>query len=167
MKYIKILILFLSLTLVSFNSAHEYYVSVTEIEHVKEKKAIQIITRVFIDDFEKLLRKRYDENLMLGEGKNETMADKYIERYLRTKFIIKVNGEEIKYDFLGKEYEDDIVYFYLEITNVEAINSFEIKNQMLFEMFPDQQNIVKTKMNGEFKSFILIPRKDTRVLNFN
>lgn len=167
MRAIKILLITLILPLLSFTSMHEYYVSVTEIEYVKEKKSVQIITRVFVDDFEKVLRERYDETIMLGEGKNEVMANKYIERYLRTKFVVEVNDQEMKYNFLGKEYEDDIVYCYLEISNVEAIETFRIKNQILFDLFPDQQNIVKTKINGENKSFVLIPVKDSRVLNFN
>ena len=39
---------------------HEYYVSVTKVEYAQEQKALQIIAQIFIDDFEELIRKRYD-----------------------------------------------------------------------------------------------------------
>lgn len=46
--------------LLAFSSLHKYYVSVTKVEHIKEKQTVQITSRIFIDDFEKLLRARYE-----------------------------------------------------------------------------------------------------------
>lgn len=150
----------------SFSVAHKYYVSVTDIEYVKELESVQISSRVFIDDFEKMLRDRYDEKITLDIGKDESHIDVYINRYLKNKFKVKINNQEQEFEFLGKEYEDDLVYFYLEITDVSEVNSFEIVNQVLFDVFEDQQNLIKTKINSKNKSFILIPRNDKGVLNF-
>ena len=94
----------------SFTSVHKYYVSVTNIEYVKEKEAVQIISRIFIDDFEKLLRERYDENITLGAKDEISTIDAYIERYLAEKLKIDINGQASKFIYLGKEYEDDIVF---------------------------------------------------------
>jgi len=52
------IIAFLLFTSSSVN--HEYYVSVTKIEYVKKEKSLQIISQIFIDDFEKLIHERYD-----------------------------------------------------------------------------------------------------------
>lgn len=167
MKFNKFLILLVAISLMSFSIAHKYYVSVTDIEYVKELESVQISSRVFIDDFEKMLRERYDENITLDIGKDESHIDVYINRYLKNKFKVKINNQEQEFEFLGKEYEDDLVYFYLEITGVSEVNTFEIVNQVLFDVFEDQQNLVKTKINSKNKSFILISRNDKGVLNFN
>lgn len=156
----------IAIPLMSFTVAHKYYVSVTEVEYVKEQQSLQIVTRVFIDDFEKMLRERYNENITLDIGKDETQIDVYIKKYLKSKLLITINDVSKEFKFLGKEYEDDIVYFYLEIEKIPEINSFQIVNQVLFDVFEDQQNLVKTKINSKRKSFMLISQNDKGVLNF-
>lgn len=167
MKSIKLLIVLFVLPLFAFTAAHKYYISVTQINYIKESKSIQIISRIFIDDFENLLRERYDENITLvGEEELQT-TDLYIERYLTEKLKIKINGKETSLSFIGKEYDVDIMKCYLEIEDIGSIESMEIKNKVLFDLFDDQQNIVKTKINSKQKSFILISQNDKAVLNFN
>lgn len=151
----------------SASNSHEYYVSVTKMEYVKEEKSLQIISQIFIDDFEKLIRERYDENITLAIKDESKMVDVYIEKYLKFKLDIKVNTADVEFNFLGKEYKDDIVYCYLEIENVEAIKTMEVKNEVLFDIYPKQQNILRTKINGNDKSFILIPENNKAVLNFD
>lgn len=167
MKLIKLLFFAILIPLFAFTTVHKFYVSVTQVEYVKEKQSVQIIARIFIDDFEELLRKRYDENITLNVSKDESAIDTYIKKYLFAKIQIEINGDFKKLKFLGKEYEDDIMYCYLEITDVEFIDSFRITNQLLFDVFEEQQNIVKTKINSKSKSFMLTPNNDSGVLNFN
>ena len=93
-------------------------------------------------------------------------VDFYIEKYLDEKITIKINGKAVDAVFIGKEYESDIVYCYLEIENVESIQSFEISNQVLFDLYSEQQNIVRLKINDKNKSFILIKENDKGLLNF-
>ncbi|GGW72455.1 hypothetical protein DFQ11_10170 [Winogradskyella epiphytica] len=153
----------------SFNSSeHEYYVSVTTVEYSKEQKSLQIISQIFIDDFETVLRKRYDENITLGTKDELAIkeAENYMKRYLTDKLKVKVNGESVKFKFIGKEYKDDITYCYLEVENVSNVKSVEVTNQILFDVFSDQQNIVRLKLLGKNKSFLLVPEKDSCLLNF-
>ena len=166
LKYITtLLVLFFILSFSTGN--HEYYVSVTKMEYVKKQKSLQIITQIFIDDFEKLIRERYDESITLAIKDESKMVDVYMEKYLKFKLDVKVNTEDLNFNFLGKEYKDDIVYCYLEIENVDAIKTIEIKNEVLFDIYPEQQNILRTKINGKDKSFILIPQNNKAVLNFD
>ncbi len=167
MKINKLLVFLIVIPLMSFTIAHKYYVSVTEVEYVKEQQSVQIITRIFIDDFEKMLRERYNENITLNIGKEETQIDTYIQKYLNSKLQISINDTKKQFEFIGKEYDDDILFCYLEITDVLEVNTFEIVNQVLFDVFDDQQNLIKTKINSKSKSFMLIPQNDKGVLNFN
>lgn len=161
------LIVILIMPLFMATSVHKFYVSVTKVEYKEEQKSLQFIMRVFIDDFEQLLRERYDENITLNIPNESKEVDVYSKKYITDKIIVKLNGESIDFNFLGKEYEDDIVYFYLEIENVAKINSLEITNKVLFDLFEEQQNIVRTKIYSKNKSFILIPTNDKGVLKFD
>jgi len=49
--------------------AHEFYLSVTDVTYVKQEKSLQIISRVFIDDFENVINKRYQKNFKLIPSK--------------------------------------------------------------------------------------------------
>lgn len=167
MKSIKLFIVLLVVPLFAFTTAHKYYISVTQINYVQDKQSVQVISRIFIDDFENLLRERYDENITLAGEDELEVTDKYIERYLTEKIEITVNGVKSNLSFIGKEYDVDIMKCYLEIEDVTSIESMEIKNKVLFDLFDDQQNIVKTKINSKQKSFILISQNDKAVLNFN
>lgn len=167
MIFIKRLLIFFVLPFLAFTTMHKYYVSVTQIDYIQSKQAVQITTRVFIDDLEKLLRERYDETITLASVNEPSTINLYIERYLREKIKIKINNREVKLSFLGKEYDTDLVKCYLEIENVKNIESIEISNLVLFDLFTDQQNIIKTKINSKQKSFILIPQNSSTLLKFN
>ncbi|MFY0712848.1 peptidase E [Seonamhaeicola sp. NFXS20] len=167
MQHFKPFFFFLIIPLIAFTSIHKYYISVTQIEYVEEEKSVQIISRIFIDDLENVLRKRYNNSIIIDDSQYVKETNIYIEKYLRNKLKIKINGEEANFKFVGKEYNLDIVKCYLEIKNIESITSFEISNKVLFDMFEDQQNIIKTNINSKQKSFILVSQNDTVVLNFN
>jgi len=161
------LVLLIAIPFLMATSAHKFYVSVTKIEYKENEKSLQMIARVFIDDFETLLRERYDENITLDEKNESKQIDVYSGKYFSEKFKVKLNNEEVTYTFLGKEYEDDIIYFYLEIDNVDKINSLEITNKIMFDLFEEQQNIIRTKIYSKNKSFILTSSNDKGMLKFN
>lgn len=146
---------------------HEYYVSVTNIEYVNEQQSLQIISQIFIDDFEKLLQERYDETITLAPDNNKTNIEKYMERYLEDKLKLEINSNPVSFKFIGKAYRDDIAYCYLEVEDVSTLKSITVKNQILFDVFPEQQNILRIKGLGKNKSFLLFPDNDNCMLNFN
>lgn len=153
--------------LFAFTAIHKYYISVTQIDFIENKQSVQITSRIFIDDMEKLLRDRYDEEITLSSKDEPKTVDLYIARYLKEKLRIKINNEVSEIVFIGKVYDADIVRCYLEIEGVKHIETFEVSNRVLFDVFEDQQNIVKTNINEKQKSFIFYPQKDNAMLKFN
>lgn len=165
MKELKILFLILVIPLFAFG-VHKYYISLTKIDFVEKEKSVQITMRFFIDDIEKTLEGRYKIELELATEEENKNANIYLEKYIASKFEIIIDQKVKSFNFLGKEYENDIVFFYLEITNIEMIKQISVQNRMLFEEFPDQQNFVKTNINKSKKTFILRKENDKEMLNF-
>uniref|UniRef100_UPI00404B9CC1 DUF6702 family protein n=2 Tax=Gelidibacter sp. TaxID=2018083 RepID=UPI00404B9CC1 len=166
MRILKISCCIIAFTLFTSLTMHKFYVSVTQVEFVKEQQSVQIISRIFIDDLELALQNRYDKNIKLIEEKESENVDAFIEKYFNQKLKIYLNSKESAYKFLGKKYENDILYFYFEIENVKDVKQFQITNQILFDALPDQQNIVKIKAKSEHKNYILTTDNDKALLNF-
>ncbi|WP_108802342.1 DUF6702 family protein [Aquimarina sp. Aq107] len=167
MKKLLIILSVFLVSLSSFTVLHKFYVSVTQIEYIEEQKSLQIISRIFIDDIEEVLKKRYDETIELVSDKQEEKVDQYLTTYLKQKLSITVNGEEVFFDFIGKEYDNDLVLCYLEVKNIESLRTIVVSNQVLMDFFDDQQNIIHVKKQKKRKSLILEKEKDQGMLKFS
>lgn len=166
MRFLKVVILFLFVfTVSSFSLEHKYYISNTQIEYAKDKASVQIISRLFIDDFEDVLKERYDESLTFDD--TQSNIDFYVDKYLSEKLRIKIDNSEKSMNYIGKEIEAGIVKCYLEIQDVSQIETIEVSNETLFDLYATQQNITKLNINSDRKSFILTKQNAKAVLNFN
>ena len=154
MKFKKIIVILLVLPLFAF-TMHKYYVSLCEIEYLKEKQSIQITLGVFIEDLEVLLNKNSGKQLNLASKTEIANVDDYYKKYLNEHLQISANDKNQLYKYIGKEYDGDIVRFYLEITDIKELKSIEITNNILINEFPDQKNIVKIKVKDFNKTFYL------------
>ncbi|MCD2260295.1 DUF6702 family protein [Psychroserpens luteolus] len=147
-------------------TAHKYYVSVTQVSYVKEKKAVQIISRIDIADLELTLQERYDESIKMTSVDEKPIVDEYVKKYLNQKIEIKINTREVAFNYIGKEYDNDIVVCYLEIENIDKITTIEMSNTVLFDAFPKQKNVVKTKINSKVNNLIFTKDDTNQYLNF-
>ena len=155
------------LVLSSFSPIHKFYVSVTQINYAEEQKSLQIISRLFIDDMEKVLKERYDAEIRLGSEEDTEKVDKLLQKYLRQKLKIEVNDEEKPLVFIGKEYENDLLLCYLEISDISSLQTITVTNSILMDVFEEQQNIVHVKKGKERKSLILQKELEQSLLKFS
>lgn len=165
MKTNYLLLLLLVMPLFSFNN-HKFYLSLTQIEHRSDQASIQIIVNVFIDDIETAINEIYSVDMQLDTKKEITDSDTYFKKYLEQNFHLKANSQEKKIHFLGKEYEGDNVFFYLEIEDIKTVKDLEIHSTILVQHFPKQQNLVKAKANGIHRSKLLTKKNDKALLKF-
>ncbi|MFV0566435.1 MAG: DUF6702 family protein [Flavobacteriaceae bacterium] len=166
MQYGKITLLLLCLVLSAFTVAHKFYVSVTQIEYIEKQQSVQIISRIFIDDLENDLRNQFDKTLTLAVPNESKKVNNYIAQYLKQHIKVKINSQDVTLNFLGKTYDADIAKCYLEIENIKQIKTFEISNQVLFNLFPTQKNIVKTKIYNKDKSSLQTAENPITLLAF-
>ena len=166
MRYLRIFILLLIFPLFSATSAHKFYVSITKIEYIKEKASIQIIAKIFTDDMENALRQAYGGSISLDTKKETSTADEDLKKYILQKIKIKVNGKTVLLNYIGKEYDNDMVVAYMEVTDVNELKTIEIENKVLMEVFPEQQNIIHLKTSKNRRSLILDKDEPSGKLKF-
>lgn len=160
----------LLLTLVLFSSFssldHESYLSVTEIEYNKEETSIQIISRVFIDDLEDVLSKRYQREIRLSYKKDLIANKAIIEKYLDKKLKISVEGRPAELNFLGSKFDADQIVLFVESPNIKSFNKVEVENLILTDLFDAQKNIVHVKKGDKIESMLLVKGNGSKTLIF-
>jgi hypothetical protein len=134
---------------------HKFYISIYQIEYSKEKKMVQITSRIFIDDMNKALENKYGKKTNLCD-KNETKQDvDLMNKYITENFSIKINGKPKPYTFISKESENNVIIGYYKITSISSIKSIEVQNTVLMDLYSDQQNIIQSKIEGKKESLLL------------
>lgn len=167
MKFLKITFFIIVLPLIISATSHKFYVSTTNVEYVKEKQVVQVITKIFIEDVEQALQARYNPSISLDSPKEKASDEEYLKKYVLQKMKISINGNPVALKYIGKEYDIDIVNMYFEVEGVSEFNSIEIENKVLFDMFPEQQNIVHLKTSESRRSLVLDKNHPKGMLNFN
>ncbi len=165
-----------SLTLVAL---HEYYVSICQITHNTEEKSLQITLKIFADDLEEALKDVSTNNinkidLEATDSTEMAFVDTLIAQYIKKHLAIQVNDLVLSsndYFFWGKELESDsdLLLCYLEVYGIpEHINTLEVQNTLLIDLFRTQSNIVHIKANGgsSKKSLLLSKSKIVDSVNF-
>lgn len=154
MKYLKYSLLFLAFFTLTSLSVHKFYTSIYQINYVPQKKMIQITSRIFIDDLNNAIEKRFHTKSYIGTDKETPQDEVAMQKYLAEKFSIKVNGITKPMSFRSKEIEANVLVCYFRITDISKITKLEIENSALTELNADQQNIIQANISGEKQSLL-------------
>lgn len=154
-KFVKITVIFLLFFSLTAMSVHKFYVSIYQINYVPQKKMIQITSRIFIDDMNDALEKKYHKKTFVGTDRETEDDVVLMKKYLAEKFVLKLNGSAKPMNFLSKEVEANVIVSYFSIKEVSKINSLSIENSALLEVNEEQQNIIQANISGEKESLLL------------
>ncbi len=157
-------ILFLSLSAFGF---HKFYVGVYQVEYVAEKKMIQITSRIFIDDLNNALEKKYHKKTFVGTEKETQAEVDLFKKYLAENFTIKINGQLKPITFLSKEVESgDVLVCYSRIKDVDKFKTIEISNTILVDWNGEQQNITHISAFGTKRSVLFTESSRKELLKY-
>lgn len=164
-RIIALFLVFLVLSMSSF-AMHKFYMAIYQINYAPEKKMLQITARIFADDLNKALEKKYNKKTFLGSGKESIESEQLLKKYLAENFSLKVNGQSKPINLLSEEMDGDVLVCYLSIKDISKIKSLEIYNSVLTEYFAEQQNIVNVTAFNVKKSFLFTETSTKQVLNY-
>ena len=140
--------------------------AVYQVNYAPEKKMLQITSRIFIDDLNKALEKKYSKKLYLGSEKETPEGIVLLKKYFSENFFIKVNGQSKTINLLSKELEGDVLVCYSSIKEISKINTIEITNTMLVDWNSEQQNITHVTVLGEKNSILFTDSNKSGMLKY-
>ena len=126
----------------------------TSLFNFTEKGSLQITLRVFKDDMSNAISSGYLDEI---SGVLDLTKDVYfndIEDYFNSKIHVFFDSNKFELDFIGLESKNEIYVCYLEVEKLPDFQDLTIDNQVLFDQFNDQQNIIHVKKSGKRDSFI-------------
>lgn len=148
-------------------SLHPIHVSVADIQYREDRKSIEIILRVFVDDLELSIRNlRQEPDLDILEPKNDLKTEELVLPYLTNRFRIYLDGKQQAYRFLGFELEGEAMVCFIEIEKVKKWKQIKVHNSIITETYEDQNNLVHVTVNNKVKSLRLTRQKPEDTLSF-
>jgi len=157
----------LHVLLVAFlNLFHPFYVSVTEIKQDVKSKTMQVSVRVFFDDFELALNKKYKTKVNILKPEDRKVLDGFIADYMNAHLKIKTSQKLLSLKYVGYEIEEDAAWCYFETESAGQINQLTVQNSILFEQHESQSNMLHVIVNGKRKSTKLDNPKNQATFSF-
>ena len=131
---------------------HPLFISVTEITHNATDKNLEVACKLFTDDFEKTLAAITHKKVDLSSPANKAETDKEVMEYLRKRLVITLDGKPVNLEFVGFEKENDAIWSYFQAPAPIAPKKIEIKNNILYEAYDKQINLMHVSVGGNRKS---------------
>ncbi|PSR52807.1 hypothetical protein AHMF7605_04350 [Adhaeribacter arboris] len=131
---------------------HPFFVSITEIRQNEKSKNLEISSRIFFDDLEKTLEKKYKVQINILKPTDQKQINNLIADYLQQQLQLRVDGKLVKLKYLGYEIEEDAAWCYLEAPQTTPVKRLEIQDAILFDQHPEQQNLVHVTIGKQRQS---------------
>jgi hypothetical protein len=154
--------------IISFGlETHPFHISLTDMVYNEDRKRIEIAQKIFWDDLEKSLTNVAGKQVNFLQPEDPQKLENMIEDYLLANNEITVGEKILEINYLGHETEEDAAWFYMESEQTGEPHLISIRNSILIDDFPTQQNIVNFYKNRKPKSFIARKDKTNGILTFD
>jgi hypothetical protein len=135
------------------NSAfHPFHLSVTDLKYNSSERTLEISTKLFINDLEEAIKRKFGKKLDLFLHADDAESKNLLNQYIQQNLQISLDNKNISFTLLGSEREDNALWVYLETPVVAAPSKVSLSNNLLFDLFEDQTNIIHFDLNGQRKS---------------
>ena len=131
---------------------HPLYVTVTEINHNAADKNLEISCKIFTDDFEKTLSSAYHQVADFNAPPDTGQTARMVFDYIRSHFVLKLDGKPVQLEYVGYEKENDAVWSFFQVKNMAAPKKIEIMNNLLYDAYDKQMNLMHVAVGGHRKS---------------
>ncbi|HEY0175727.1 MAG TPA: DUF6702 family protein [Pedobacter sp.] len=131
---------------------HPLHLSSTELNYNAKTMTVEISCRIFTDDFEDLIGKKYKVKPDLSSAAKHKEMDMLVNKYMAVHLELAANGKPLHLNYLGFENDNEAIVVYLESEKVKGLKKLETTSTILYDLFDDQTNIFHLTSNGDRKS---------------
>ncbi len=147
-------------------AGHPVYVSVTEIEYNPGGRALEISCKVFTDDFEKCLRKKYAGKIDLLNRQYTSVMNPLVSAYMQQHLRVNANGKDVFLRFMGYEQQEEGIVGFFQADNLAFVRKLVVTDNILYDCQPAQMGIIHVTVDGNRKSYRLNNPDAIAVFNF-
>jgi hypothetical protein len=104
-----------SLCFFTLSVLHPIHTSVCSIDYNNKTRSFEIIQKIFVNDLEVAIEKKFHTTLKLGTVNELKESNKFIDQYVNSNYILTVRNKTLQMQFIGKEIEGDDIWVYYEI----------------------------------------------------
>jgi len=131
---------------------HPIYVSSSKIVIINETAEVNI--KIFRDDLEDDLRLFYSKSISIDNDIKLQNASSEIDAYIQKKFELRINNSKIKLSYFKYNLINDLVEISSSFTYKKDVEEIKIINNILFEVYKIQKNVVFINVEKQSKSYI-------------
>ena len=143
-------------------SIHPIYISVIEIN--SKENNLEIVFKIFRDDLEDGIKNNLGKNVSIDTQSKVKLNSKIIQEYLNTVTSIKINDKKNELFFSDFFLENERIKINAKISNDLLIDSIEIYNEILIDVYSNQKNVIFFNIYDQLNNDVLDRNKKKTVL---
>ncbi len=130
---------------------HPVHISFTTIEYVDSEKKFKVMFKIFVDDFDMVLKLKYGVDHKLLEGRWEKGYLKTINKYIHEHFKVIVDGKnktKSSLKFINRDIKENAIWLNYEFNYKPKGEVFNIQNTLMMDLYQDQKNLLIFAFKG-------------------
>lgn len=131
---------------------HPLHLTSTELNYNPKTHTVELSCRIFTDDFEDVLARKFKVRTDLSAPAKHKEMDELVKKYMAEKMQLAGNGKGLKLNYLGFENDKEAVVVYMESDELKGLQKLQTTCTVLYDLFDDQTNIFHVTFNGNRKS---------------
>ena len=134
-------------------STHKYYVSTTDMFFKPEQNQLQLVVRVFTDDYTASLSRFTSSEIKLDPDQlSETVLSEHMSAYFLQHFQLKSPASPVPFSFVGWAYKQDQTILYASFDSLPKIKPGTYNGMPTFKQYsiPIQIPIVNQTVQTNF-----------------
>lgn len=156
MKKIIYILSILTLFVITAFAPNDFFSSMTKVDYVEGSKTLKFTTKMNTDHVSNAIK----------INPNTAGFEAEVKKYVNKNFDVYVNGVPKTLTFTGSQVNGESVWVYFETGGVGEINSLKIKNAILLETYPKQNNVVNVAYKGKQKTMSFQRGREVSEINF-
>ncbi len=134
----------------------DFFSSMTKVDYVEGSKTLKFTTKMNTDHISNAIK----------INPNTAGFEAEVKKYVNKNFDVYVNGSPKTLTFTGSQVNGESVWVYFETGGVDEISALKIKNAILFETYPKQNNVVNVAYKGKQKTMSFQRGREVSEINF-
>lgn len=138
------IILYSLLLFLCVSFSHPIHISLTNIDFDEDENSFVIAVKIFKDDFQTVISKKYNIEYKVDEELN-SQTKTYVNKYFNENFIFYINNKKVDNNdlsFIKKETNFEAIWLYYKLNNIKDLKNIKLRSSFLDDLYPDQKNLV-------------------------